>query len=105
LIDKDGHLKFSDFGLSTGFHKTHDSSYYQRLLGGEPKHTDPLAKAGVEKVNLTLSRKDRLATWKKNRRTLVRSYLSLASFMVGLFDRGNTGLYRPRSLYADGIWA
>ncbi|KAB5595576.1 hypothetical protein CTheo_1037 [Ceratobasidium theobromae] len=32
LIDKDGHIKLSDFGLSTGFHKQHDSAYYQRLL-------------------------------------------------------------------------
>ncbi|CAZ86148.1 unnamed protein product [Tuber melanosporum] len=31
LIDKDGHIKLSDFGLSTGFHKTHDQKYYQRL--------------------------------------------------------------------------
>ncbi|KAF7292458.1 AGC/NDR protein kinase [Mycena chlorophos] len=32
LIDKNGHVKLSDFGLSTGFHKQHDSNYYQRLL-------------------------------------------------------------------------
>ena len=32
FIDKDGHIKLSDFGLSTGFHKQHESSYYQRLL-------------------------------------------------------------------------
>lgn len=28
LIDREGHIKLSDFGLSTGFHKTHDMSYY-----------------------------------------------------------------------------
>lgn len=31
LIDRNGHLKLSDFGLSTGFHKTHDTTYYQRF--------------------------------------------------------------------------
>ncbi len=79
LIDKNGHIKLSDFGLSTGFHKTHDISYYQRLLsdkaGSKTQKSAPklTAEHSVnEKVNLTLSRKDKLATWKKNRRALVR---------------------------------
>lgn len=29
LIDKDGHLKLTDFGLCTGFRWTHNSKYYQ----------------------------------------------------------------------------
>lgn len=36
LIDKDGHIKLSDFGLSTGFHRTHDMEYYKRLLSTQP---------------------------------------------------------------------
>ena len=28
LIDKDGHLKLTDFGLCTGFRWTHDTSLY-----------------------------------------------------------------------------
>ena len=28
LIDKDGHIKLTDFGLCTGFRWTHDSKYY-----------------------------------------------------------------------------
>ena len=32
LIDRKGHIKLSDFGLSTGFHKQHDNAYYQKLL-------------------------------------------------------------------------
>lgn len=30
LIDRDGHIKLTDFGLCTGFRWTHDSKYYQR---------------------------------------------------------------------------
>jgi serine/threonine protein kinase len=71
LIDKDGHIKLSDFGLSTGFHKTHDSQYYQRLMEGVQNSN------GMESINLTMSikDKDKIATWKKNRRTLVSQNL------------------------------
>lgn len=33
LIDRDGHIKLTDFGLCTGFHWTHNSKYYQRNNG------------------------------------------------------------------------
>lgn len=72
----------SDFGLSTGFHKQHDSAYYQRLLEGTSA-TNP-AQSGrnsvaVNSITLTLSNKDAIATWKANRRKLVSSpnWLSL----------------------------
>ena len=32
LIDKDGHIKLTDFGLCTGFRWTHNSKYYQKGL-------------------------------------------------------------------------
>ncbi|CAG8630857.1 729_t:CDS:2, partial [Dentiscutata heterogama] len=71
LIDKDGHIKLSDFGLSTGFHRTHDSAYYQRLLDGNLNSGAGHRPLGSEaNINLTLSSKDRIATWKKNRRAL-----------------------------------
>ncbi|CAL4059555.1 unnamed protein product, partial [Meganyctiphanes norvegica] len=31
LIDQDGHIKLTDFGLCTGFRWTHNSKYYQRI--------------------------------------------------------------------------
>jgi protein-serine/threonine kinase len=68
LIDQAGHVKLSDFGLSTGFRKTHDSQYYQRLLDG----THESVPAGQESISLNiLSTKEKIATWKKNRRALV----------------------------------
>jgi len=77
LIDRDGHIKLSDFGLSTGFHRTHDSQFYQRLLEGQVKggNNEGVTRldTGVDPINLTFSSKDKLATWKKNRRTLVKT--------------------------------
>ncbi|KAI8917054.1 kinase-like domain-containing protein [Powellomyces hirtus] len=82
LIDKDGHIKLSDFGLSTGFHKTHDSTYYQRLLD----NSNPASKIdaiGTQKnIDLTFSRKDRLATWKKNRRALAYSTVGTPDYIA-----------------------
>ena len=81
LIDKDGHIKLSDFGLSTGFHKQHDSAYYQKLLdsaNGVTSPTTPQAHARnsvmVNSIHLTMTSKDTVATWKANRRKLVRFY-------------------------------
>ncbi|EPY87094.1 serine/threonine-protein kinase LATS2 [Camelus ferus] len=34
LIDLDGHIKLTDFGLCTGFRWTHNSKYYQKALAG-----------------------------------------------------------------------
>ncbi|KAK3844720.1 MAG: putative serine/threonine-protein kinase orb6 [Linnemannia gamsii] len=91
LIDRDGHIKLSDFGLSTGFHKTHDSQFYQRLLDGQVKgnatndnHSDGVTRldAGVDAINLTFSSKDKLATWKKNRRTLAYSTVGTPDYIA-----------------------
>ena len=75
LIDKDGHIKLSDFGLSTGFHKQHDSSYYARLLESANGVQSPTSAArnsvAVNAIHLTMSSKDQIATWKANRRKLV----------------------------------
>ncbi|RKO90655.1 kinase-like domain-containing protein, partial [Blyttiomyces helicus] len=82
LIDKDGHIKLSDFGLATGFHKTHDSTYYQRLLD----NSNPAAKVdmlGTQKnIDLTFSRQDRIATWKRNRRALAYSTVGMPDYIA-----------------------
>lgn len=76
LIDKNGHVKLSDFGLSTGFHKQHDSAYYQRLLDGgnstQSQSQQNRNSVAINSINLTVSSKDQIATWKANRRKLVR---------------------------------
>jgi len=81
LIDKDGHIKLSDFGLSTGFHKQHDSAYYQKLLDSANGVTSPTSPQGyarnsvmVNSIHLTMTSKEAVATWKANRRKLVRLY-------------------------------
>ncbi|EGG04639.1 uncharacterized protein MELLADRAFT_49110 [Melampsora larici-populina 98AG31] len=86
LIDKDGHVKLSDFGLSTGFHKQHDSAYYQRLLDGDsssnsapPPNRNSVA---ISSINLTVSSKDQIATWKANRRKLAYSTVGTPDYIA-----------------------
>ncbi|KAI8883124.1 kinase-like protein [Backusella circina FSU 941] len=75
LIDKDGHVKLSDFGLSTGFHKTHDTQYYQRLLMGDEEES--------ESITLNIhSTKENIATWKKNRRALAYSTVGTPDYIA-----------------------
>jgi protein-serine/threonine kinase len=72
LIDKNGHLKLSDFGLSTGVHARTDGAYYARLI--EQQHTSRHASRNsveVTPIHLTMTRAETIATWKKNRRRLV----------------------------------
>eukprot|EP01137_Pigoraptor_chileana_P033686 Opistho-2@24962 len=42
LIDKDGHIKLTDFGLSTGFRWTHDSQVYQELTQQQQQQQESL---------------------------------------------------------------
>lgn len=41
LIDRDGHIKLTDFGLCTGFRWTHNSKYYQRNEHGRQDSMEP----------------------------------------------------------------
>ncbi|KAJ1953740.1 Serine/threonine-protein kinase [Linderina pennispora] len=99
LIDEDGHIKLSDFGLSTGFHRQHDSSYYQRLLDNihkehpEDKPADAASSSNStsqqsagetmrREITLTLSSKEKLATWKKNRRQLAYSTVGTPDYIA-----------------------
>ncbi|KAF9075784.1 AGC/NDR protein kinase [Rhodocollybia butyracea] len=89
LIDKEGHIKLSDFGLSTGFKKSHDSTYYQRLLesamkGPQTPNSPQAARNSVmvNSINLTISNKDQIATWKANRRKLAYSTVGTPDYIA-----------------------
>lgn len=70
LIDRNGHLKLSDFGLSTGLHKGSDPDYYKKYIEQEKGQNPARNSVQVNPINLTMSR-EQIATWKANRRKLV----------------------------------
>ncbi|KAA8909194.1 kinase-like domain-containing protein [Sphaerosporella brunnea] len=88
LIDKDGHIKLSDFGLSTGFHKTHDQAYYQRLLENtstppsEQQTSRPRNSVMVDAIHLTVSNRNQINTWRKSRRLMAYSTVGTPDYIA-----------------------
>jgi len=92
LLDSNGHIKLSDFGLSTGFHPNHDSQYYQKLLRstsgklGTMHPREVLDERSSRKIDLTLStsapKLDQIGTWKKNRRNLAYSTVGTPDYIA-----------------------
>ncbi|KAF8351434.1 kinase-like domain-containing protein [Amanita rubescens] len=85
LVDKDGHIKLSDFGLSTGFHKQHDSTYYQRLMDSTGnRHSTQATRNSVmvNSINLTMTSKEQITTWKANRRKLAYSTVGTPDYIA-----------------------
>ncbi|ONH69140.1 Serine/threonine-protein kinase CBK1 [Cyberlindnera fabianii] len=91
LIDIRGHIKLSDFGLSTGFHKTHDSNYYKNLLQKDEnklQQPQPLNEPGsrntmmVDAIHMTLSNRQQIQTWRKSRRLMAYSTVGTPDYIA-----------------------
>lgn len=109
LIDKNGHLKLSDFGLSTGLHKTSDRDVYKRLLDQEKQRDPARNSVQVNSINLTMSR-EQIATWKANRRKLVciltvpcSFYRTLIHCTIGIFYSRHPRLHCSGSILLEWV--
>lgn len=62
----------------------------------------------VNSINLTMTSKDQIATWKANRRKLVSNVVATPfdspHSCIGLFNRRDTRLHRSRDIHAEGVW-
>lgn len=83
LIDRRGHIKLSDFGLSTGFHKTHDSNYYKKLLAQEPvAPASGRNTVTVDPISLTMTNRQQMQTWRKSRRLMAYSTVGTPDYIA-----------------------
>lgn len=103
LIDIRGHIKLSDFGLSTGFHKTHDSNYYKKLLqqdevnaasgnlqkpqmgiaaGNDTSNGSNRNTMFVDAIHLTMTNRQQIQTWRKSRRLMAYSTVGTPDYIA-----------------------
>ncbi|KAL1964700.1 hypothetical protein VTN77DRAFT_6726 [Rasamsonia byssochlamydoides] len=83
LLDRGGHIKLTDFGLSTGGKKTHDNAYYQNLLKNSTGK-DKNRNSGFfsESINLTVSNRGQINTWRKSRRAMAYSTVGTPDYIA-----------------------
>lgn len=63
----------------------------------------------VNSINLTMTSKDKIATWKANRRKLVsplvlRNVLLFLTIYGGVLDSWYTRLHSPGNISAERLW-
>lgn len=84
LLDRGGHIKLTDFGLSTGFSKEHSAAYYQQLMS----QTRPRSIAqnrnsvSIDQIQLTVSNRNQINTWRKSRRQLAYSTVGTPDYIA-----------------------
>ncbi|CZR62048.1 probable serine/threonine-protein kinase cot-1 [Phialocephala subalpina] len=82
LLDRGGHVKLTDFGLSTGFHKLHDNSYYQQLLQGKSNRPQNRNSVNLDQINLTVSNRSVINDWRKSRRVMAYSTVGTPDYIA-----------------------
>ncbi|KAI5293771.1 Serine/threonine-protein kinase [Ascosphaera acerosa] len=84
LLDRGGHIKLTDFGLSTGGKKQHDNSYYQALLKNISSSKDKNRNSGFfnDTINLTVSNRGQINTWRKSRRAMAYSTVGTPDYIA-----------------------
>ncbi|KAF2667660.1 serine/threonine-protein kinase cot-1 [Microthyrium microscopicum] len=84
LLDRGGHIKLTDFGLSTGFHKEHQATYYQELLsrGKSKSQKDNRNSINFDQISLTVSNRSQINTWRKSRRQLAYSTVGTPDYIA-----------------------
>ncbi|KAI1733823.1 serine/threonine protein kinase, AGC family COT1 [Xylaria scruposa] len=82
LLDQGGHVKLTDFGLSTGFNKLHDNSYYQQLLQGKFNRPRDRNSVALDQINLTVSNRAQINDWRRSRRLMAYSTVGTQDYMA-----------------------
>ncbi|KAF2842427.1 kinase-like protein [Patellaria atrata CBS 101060] len=81
LLDRGGHIKLTDFGLSTGFQAEHMQSYYQKLLNTDRRRDRP-ASINFDQISLTVNNRSQINTWRKSRRQLAYSTVGTPDYIA-----------------------
>ena len=86
LLDRHGHIKLTDFGLSTGFQETHSQEYYKNLMASQ-QQTRNASRAKrqsvtLDQISLTISNRKQVNTWRQSRRRLAYSTVGTPDYIA-----------------------
>ncbi|KAF9873786.1 serine threonine-protein kinase cot-1 [Colletotrichum karsti] len=82
LLDRGGHVKLTDFGLSTGFNRLHDNNYYQQLLQGRSNRPRDRNSVAIDQINLTVSNRSQINAWRQSRRLMAYSTVGTPDYIA-----------------------
>ncbi|KUI61085.1 Serine/threonine-protein kinase cot-1 [Cytospora mali] len=86
LLDRGGHVKLTDFGLSTGFRKVHDNNYYHQLLTGDAssRNSQNLNRysVNIDQISLTVSNRAQINEWRRSRRLMAYSAVGTPDYIA-----------------------
>ncbi|KAK1625507.1 serine/threonine-protein kinase cot-1 [Colletotrichum phormii] len=82
LLDRGGHVKLTDFGLSTGFNRLHDNNYYQQLLQGRSNKPRDRNSVAIDQINLTVSNRSQINDWRRSRRLMAYSTVGTPDYIA-----------------------
>lgn len=84
FLDGRGHTKLTDFGLSTGFYKEHEASYYHQFLAGgkHRSNRDNRSSTNFDRIQPTVSNRRLVNTCRKSRRKLAYSAVGTPDYIA-----------------------
>ncbi|ROT41450.1 kinase-like protein [Sodiomyces alkalinus F11] len=82
LLDRGGHVKLTDFGLSTGFQRLHDNTYYQQLMQGRSNRPRDRNSVAIDQINLTVSNRSQINDWRRSRRLMAYSTVGTPDYIA-----------------------
>ncbi|KAF3352678.1 hypothetical protein VDGD_03510 [Verticillium dahliae] len=82
LLDRGGHVKLTDFGLSTGFQRLHDNNYYAQLMQGRSNRPRDRNSVALDQINLTVSNRSQINDWRRSRRLMAYSTVGTPDYIA-----------------------
>lgn len=82
MLDPNGHIKLIAFGLSTGFQRLYDNSYYQQLIQGRSSQPRDRTSIAIDQINLTVSNRSQINDWRRSRRLMPYSAVGIPDYIA-----------------------
>jgi protein-serine/threonine kinase len=89
LLDSGGHVKLTDFGLSMGFNRVHDNSYYRQLRQGTSNKSRDRTSVTIDQIDLTVSNRSQINGWRQSRRLIAYSTVGTPDYIAPEIFTGN----------------